>query len=262
MKKITLILLLIFLGIPITLTILFSFFAFYKYPQLLPSKFTLDYWYNFFFKNQLMIKSVITSLSVGLLSACLSTIVGFMTARGLVHNKKSKLTKVITLYSMPLFLPITALFIGVHLVMIKLSLANTLLGVIIAHMILSIPYSTNIAISFFQGIPKNMEQLARTLGCSEIVLFKKVLLPMITPGLLFSTAVCFLLSFSDYFAALLIGGGKVITLSTLLYPYISNADYGNSATLGIVFVSINIVVFFIAEYITRKLTKINTYLFE
>ena len=262
MKKSLFIILILILGLPLILTILFSFFSYYKYPQILPSQFTLGYWENFFFKNPLMMKSLGSSLFLGAMNGILATIIGFMAGRALSRQKVASNSRFVLFYTLPLFIPATALFIGVHFMMIHLSLANTFLGVILAHMILSIPYSTNIAISFFQGIPKDMEQLARTLGASEANLVKKLIIPMISPGLLFSASICFLLSFSDYFAALLIGGGKVITVSTLLYPYINNADYGNSATLGIVFVAINVGVFFIVEYITRRITKGSSYLFE
>lgn len=262
MKKIMTGLIVFLISLPMILTLLLTFFSYYRYPQLLPSQFTFNYWSNFFLKNPLMITSVMNSLLLGLMNGIASTIVGFMAGRALSKQKQNIHTRTMLFYSLPLFIPATALFIGVHLIMIRWSLTNTYLGVVLAHMIISVPYSTNIAISFFKGIPTEMEQIAQTMGCTDFKLFKKVILPLIMPGVLFSAAICFLLSFSDYFAAALIGGGKVITLSALLYPYINNADYGNSATLGIVFVSINIGIFFIAERITRKLTKVNTYLFE
>ncbi len=262
MKKIVTWLILLLISLPVLLTLLLTFFSYYKYPQILPSQGTFTYWNNFFFNNPLMLRSVFNSLFVGLMNALLSTIVGFMTGRALAKKKENAHTRTILLYSLPLFIPATALFIGVHLMMIRLNLTNTFPGVILAHMILSIPYSTNIALSFFNGIPTEMEQVARTMGCKDLNLFRRVILPLIMPGLLFSGAICFLLSFSDYFAAALIGGGKVITVSALLYPYINNADYGNSATLGIVFVSINVGIFFIAERITGRLIKVSTYLFE
>ncbi|MDF1617606.1 ABC transporter permease [Petrocella sp. FN5] len=262
MKKIITGIIILLISLPMILTFLLTVFTYYKYPQLLPSQLTFEYWNNFFFKNPLMIRSVLNSLFLGLMNGTSSTIVGFMAGRALSKQKENRHTRTMLLYSLPLFIPATALFIGVHLIMLRLSFTNTYLGVVLAHMVLSVPYSTNIGISFFKGIPSEMEQVARTIGCRDFNLFKKVILPLITPGLLFSGSICFLLSFSDYFAAALIGGGKVITLSALLYPYINNADYGNSATLGIVFVSINIGVFFITERITKRLTKVNTYLFE
>lgn len=262
MKKILPWVMVLLVSIPIVLTVLLSIFSYYRYPQLFPSKLTVEYWQNLLFLNPLMLVSVRNSILIGIINAILSTVIGFMTGRALVKLNINKHMIVTMLYSIPLFIPATALFIGVHLVIIRLSFANTMIGVVLAHMIISIPYSTNIAISFFRGIPTDMEHVARTLGCKDSNLLKKVIIPLIIPGLLFSGAICFLLSFSEYFAAFLIGGGRIITVSTLLYPFINNADYGNSATLSIVFVLINILIFFIADYLTHKLTKANHLLFE
>jgi putative spermidine/putrescine transport system permease protein len=90
-------------------------------------------------------------------------------------------------------------FIGVHLMMIQLALINTYLGVILAQMIISIPYATTISMAFYRGISRDMEDLARTLGCSNKKLFLKVMAPLMMPGILLSLSICFVLSFSEYF---------------------------------------------------------------
>ncbi|MDW7662289.1 MAG: ABC transporter permease subunit [Bacillota bacterium] len=262
MKKILLVIGLSFVLSAILLTILLSMFSYYRYPQILPSEWTLHYWLNFFSINALMMEAILNSLKIGVFTAILSTIVGFMTGRAVVSHFKSKRNVMMIVYTLPLFVPATALFIGVHMMMIKFSLNNNFWGIVISHAIIAIPYSTNIAVSFYEGISIDMENIAKTLGCGPILLFKKILLPLLMPGILLSSAICFLLSFSEYFAAFLVGGGKLVTLSTLYYPYINNGDYGNSAVLSIVFVAINLSVFAIAEYGTRKLSRISNYLFE
>ena len=58
-----------------------------------------------------------------------------------------------------------------------------------------------------------------------------------------------------------IGGGKIITLAGLMYPFVNNADIGSGAVLGVLFIVINIIVFFIAERISKKKIKVENYLF-
>jgi len=262
MKRGIFLILLIPFTITVLLTILLSFYSSYVYPEMFPDNFTLRYWENLFSKGSMTRLALLQGIHTGILTAVFATITGFFTARGVVKylDKYKNLTRIF--YTLPLFIPATALFIGVHQVMIRLALNNTLAGVVLAHCIISIPFSVNIAISFFQGISPDLENVAKTLGSNRFFLIYKILVPLLLPGIFLSFAICFLLSFSDYFAVLLIGGGNIITFPVLYYPFINNADYGNSAVMSIVFLAVNMMFFVIAEIFTKKYAKVQNYLFE
>lgn len=261
MKKVILILVVFTIAFPLFLIFLLSFFSFYKFPLLLPQNFSLTFWKNSTFGNNLFVESMLTSIFIGILNALLSSAIGILTARSITKYDFKGKKIVQLLFSVPLFIPSIALFIGIHMMMIKFSLINSYTGVILAHMMVSIPYSINIFVSFFKGISPDLEDAARTLGCKRLFLYRKVIMPLLTPGIYLSISICFLISFSEYFSTFLIGGGRVITLSMLMFPYLSNGDYGNGAVLGVVFISINLVIFFIADYLARKNLKIGNYLF-
>lgn len=261
MKRLLLLLTIIIILFPIILVVLFSIFSYYRYPLLFPEKFTLGFWQNTMLGNSQFYISVLNSIVVGTLNGILATLVGIMTARALTKYKffGDKFIKIIA--SIPLFIPSIALFMGVHLIMIKLHLVNSFTGVVLAHMLVSVPYATNIFISFFMGINPDMENAARTMGCNQRRIYSKILLPLLAPGIYLSFSIGFLISFSEYFSTFLIGGGKVRTLSSMLYPYISNGDTGNAAVLGVIFILVNVSVFFIADLLSRKKNKIDNYLF-
>lgn len=262
MKKIILIIISFVIIFPILLVLLLSFYSYYRYPLLLPEKFVLVYWINTIINNPRFYSSLLNSIFVGSLNGVFATIIGIMTSRALVKYQfiGNKAIKII--FSIPLFIPAIALFMGIHLVMIKFQLINTYAGVILAHMLISIPYATSIFISFFQGINKDMENAAKTMGCRTNRLYLKILLPLLAPGIYLSFSISFLISFSEYFSTFLIGGGRVQTLSFMLYPYIVNGDMGNAAALSVVFIAVNISVFLLADFLSHKKIKIDNYLFE
>ena len=262
MKKIILLFLLSLAGTALILTVFLSLYSTYTYPDIFPRNFTTNYWGNIFSKGSMIQSALVQGVFTGILNAVLATFIGFITARGIVKylEKYRNLTRI--LYTLPLFIPATALFIGVHQVMIRMSLNNTIMGVVLAHCIISIPFSVNIAVSFFQGISPDMEDVAKTLGSGSGRIIFRILFPLLLPGIFLSFAICFLLSFSDYFAVLLIGGGNVITFPVLYYPFINNADYGNSAAMSIVFLVVNIIFFAFVEFLTKKYARVQNYLFE
>ncbi len=262
MKKIFLVLIAITITLPIVFILLLSLFSYYRFPLLFPKDFTTEFWKTALLKNPMFIPSLLNSLILAICNGFLSTLVGIMTARALVrHNFKGK-SFIKTIYTIPLFIPSIALFLGVHTVMIRLRLINSYIGIILAHMIISIPYAVSIFIPFFQGISLDIEDAAKVLGCRTIGLYKRIIIPLIVPGIFLSFSISFLISFTEYFSTFIIGGGRVVTLATLMYPYINNFDLGNGATLGVIFIGTNLLVFFIAEYISRKKLKTDSYLFE
>ncbi len=94
--------------------------------------------------------------------------------------------------------------------------------------------------------------VAALLGASALQKYSRIILPLISGGIALSMSMTFLLSVSEYFATFLIGGGNVLTLSGLLYPYVSNFDLQNAAILCGVFLLIHLTVFFVASAFVKK----------
>ncbi|MDW7657439.1 MAG: ABC transporter permease subunit [Bacillota bacterium] len=261
MKKLLLILASLTLLLPTAVIFVASFAPSSAYPALLPGSFTLQYWENILVRNSLFLSSLINSILIGLFNGFLSSLIGMMTARALVsHNWPGK-KWLHHLSALPIFIPAIALFMGVHLILLRLQIINSLLGVVLAHMLVTIPYTTNIFVAFFHGIPVELEHAARTLGCSKWACFRNVIMPLLLPGLWLAFSMGFLISFSEYFSTFLIGGGRIITLAGLMYPYISNADANHGAVLGVLFIAVNFLVFFLAERMTKNRLKAENYLF-
>jgi putative spermidine/putrescine transport system permease protein len=250
-----------FIVIPFFLIFLLSIFSSYRYPNLLPFGFTIEYWKNLLLHNSLLIKAFSNSILIGFSGGIASTIVGFMAAKSLVKSGWFQKKRSFIFYTVPLLIPTTALFIGVHLMMIRLSIANSYTAIILTHMLILVPYATNIGISYFKAIAPEIKEIGQTLGANSWYLFRKLELPLLLPGLVFSVALCFLLSNSDFFGTFLMGGGSIITLSTLLYPYLQNTDYGNGGTLAIIFLILHGIVFYLTDSYSNQKTKQRKYLY-
>ena len=260
MRKTFLILFSISLLVPVVLVVIFSLFTGYKYPALFPNFFTLKYWGDVFLRNSLFAQSIVYSLVVGSLTGMFSTAIGFLTGRGVLKLKHKRFLRL--LFSLPLFIPATALFIGIYAIMLKLGLINNIPAVVIAHSVISIPYSVHIFISFLMGINPDMEKQAKMLGSSPFTTTKRILLPLLKPAILLSFSIGFLISLSEYLSTFLMGGGKVIMLSMVMYPYMQNADIQHGSVLAVVFIVINMSIFTVAEIITRQKSKVKSYLFD
>lgn len=256
-------LVIVFIGvvaIPFVYILLLSFFVYFRYPSLFPAKFTWNYWIHILSENSLFYSSVVNTIAIGLMVSILSTIIGQLTGRAFVRYYSEALF-IKLLVSLPLFIPATALFLGVHQVILETSLVNNFWGVCVGHILICIPYTTNISMSYYKGIPVDIEHVAKTLGANQWLVFKKVILPMMAPGITLSLSISFLISTTEYFSVFLIGGGNVITLSMLMYPFINNSEYGYASITGLVFILINLVVFISLDRFIKKYNQ-QTLLYE
>ncbi|MCH4889948.1 ABC transporter permease subunit [Acidaminobacter sp. JC074] len=242
--------------IPIIMMTLLSVFSYYKFPQVLPSNFTLDYWHDVLIKNPLFYKGLFSSIVIGLSTSLMSTIIGFLTGRALVYHLGGFSKGLALLISMPLLIPGMILFMGMHQVILITPFKNTMLGIVLVHTVITLPYTTNIAIAYFTGIPKAYEMISSTLGAGYHQTFLRITLPLLKPGLSLSLVISFLISNTEYFSTFLIGGGKVISLSMVMFPYINNADYGHSAVMGIIFLGIHLFLFLIVDRLSRKSSQV------
>ncbi len=238
---------------PMAILLLWTFVNRWSWPNLLPESYSLRGIGEIFAPHAkvfpVLFSSILLSLSVALLSA----IVGIMTARALVlYDFRGK--KLINLLSLgPNLVPAAVFAMGTHVLFIKMSLADTVLGVIIVHLIYTLPYSVYIIKDLTESIGVQMELQAYVLGASPLKSFIYVTLPLLTPGIMTSISMAYITSFSQYFISLLIGGGKVKTFSVLMVPFIAKGDRTIASAYALIFVISTLSVFIIIDKIIKKL---------
>ena len=142
---------------------------------------------------------------------------------------------------------------GIHIVFIRYGLADTMIGVIVVHLIPTTPYTVMVMASVFANYDPEYEEQARTLGADSLRTFTNVTLPAILPGLLVAGMFAFIISWGQYILTLLIGGGRVITLPLLLFSFASSGDNPLTAALSVLYLAPTIVILFItARFLTGE----------
>lgn len=156
---------------------------------------------------------------------------------------------------MPIIVPSVVVTMGIHIAFIRLRLADTYTGVVLIHLVPCVPYMVLVMTGVFANYDTALEDTARTLGAGPVRTFRYVTLPAILPGLMVAALFTFLISWSQYVTTLLIGGGRVITLPMVLFPFISGANNATAAAISLVFVAPAIVaLLFTSRSLTREST--------
>lgn len=97
--------------------------------------------------------------------------------------------------------PLPLLALPLAVLFIRTGLDDTALGLALVHTTLALPFSVLITFSLFSGIPLELEEAAWTLGCTRIQAFRKVVFPLVLPGIAASAIFAFVISWNEVFAA-------------------------------------------------------------
>lgn len=241
--------------IPIGVIAVWSLSGRWSWPQLMPDSFSLRGVNELFGGYSGALQVLGSSIVISLVVALLAVVIAVMTARALVfYDFKGKgILNFGTI--LPIIIPSTVFAMGVHVLFIKIGLADNVLGVIIVHLICSLPYAIKIMTDITAAFGSKLEEQASVLGASPDQILKDITLPCLLPGLVSSASMAYILSFSQYFITLIIGGGNVKTFSMMMVPYLQSGDRTIASAYSMVFIISTLIVFIIFEKAVKKFRK-------
>jgi multiple sugar transport system permease protein len=103
-----------------------------------------------------------------------------------------------------LMVPYASLLIPLYVLLNRVSLGNSLLGVALVLTMLQLPFSIFMMRNSFEAIPKELDEAAQIDGCSSFTTLTRVLLPAVKPGLITVGLFAFLASWNDFLAPLIL----------------------------------------------------------
>jgi putative spermidine/putrescine transport system permease protein len=162
-----------------------------------------------------------------------------------------------TVLFMPILIPALAVAMGIHMTMLKLGLANHWYGVVVVHLIPTVPYAIRIFRSGFERMGKKWEEQAFTLGGSGWATLWNVTFRFMLPSIRAAIYLTYVISISQYVLTALIGGGNVITLPLIYYPYFSSSNDMVLASFSFIFALLPLVFMVFVELFLRAIRYLN-----
>ncbi|MBI1386082.1 MAG: ABC transporter permease subunit [Rhizobiales bacterium] len=245
--------LMIFLVLPLLPLAIWSGAFNWFFPSLLPSVWSTRAWAYVFSPTAAILPALWNSAVIAGGTVAISLLIGIPAGRaiGLYDFRGKRLVEFLVLA--PTIVPPLAVVLGIHVVFIRLGLADTMAGVILVHLIPVTPYVTMILAGVFANYDPEYEEQARTLGAGPLTTIWRVMLPSIFPGVVVAGLFAFLISWSQYVVTLLIGGGQVQTLPLLLYAFVRSGDFAISGAIAIVFIGPGVLMLILtARYLTGR----------
>lgn len=184
--------------------------------SFLPKTFTLEY-YRHVIQDLNFAHNIGNSVLISLCTTAIAITISAMSAYGVVRffpKFGNVMTKVlITTYMFPPIL----LAIPYSLVMAKLGLTNTRIGLIIVYLSFSVPYAVWLLVGFFRTVPLEIEEAGRVDGANKAQIFIQIVLPLVAPGIVATAIYTFINAWNEFlYSLILINGTDKMTVSVAL----------------------------------------------
>lgn len=208
----------------------------WRFPDLWPQTMSLRAWTTALSPGSGVLQALGLTAGIAGLTTLLALVLGLPAGRALgLYRFRGKGLVILVLVA-PAILPGIALVFGLHGVFLRLGIAGTFGGVVLAHLVPVLPYVVLVLAAVFARFDPRLEDQARSLGATPVQCLLRVTLPAIWPGLLTAALFAFLVSWSQYLLTLAVGGGRVQTLPLLLFSSASAGRNDLTAAIALLYI--------------------------
>lgn len=187
--------------------------------DVLPSGFTFEHFVTVFDEGNFE-RYMLNSLLVGLATIVLSGLLALFAAVAVARFTFRFRTSVLVMVLIVQMVPLEALVIPLFLQMRDYELLNSLLGLSIVYIALSLPFAIWTLRGFVATVPKEVEEAAYIDGCSWPRMFWSVLLPLVAPGLVATSVFAFITAWNEFvFAYTFMKGHEKYTAAVGIFQF-------------------------------------------
>lgn len=171
---------------------------------------------------------LVNSLIAAVCSTVIALILGSLAAYA-IQRSGAKLSVLLVVLILCLkMIPTSSIAVPIYEIICNMGLYDTRIALIIVYAAINMPFVMWTMLSFYEGIPTTLDEAAYVDGASSLQTFRKVILPICTPGLATAFIFTLFLAWNDFLVALLLTSMKAKTFTVGLAGFLSayNLDLG------------------------------------
>jgi putative spermidine/putrescine transport system permease protein len=174
-------------------------------------------WYEDFFTSPQWLPALRNSLVVAVATTLLATPLGTLAALGLVRANFPLKPLVVGTIVSPMIVPVIIIAIAVYFAFAPLRLTGSLVGIVLAHTVLATPFVVIVVHATLQGFDSTLWRAGESLGARPLAVLRKVVLPLIAPGMLSGALFAFITSFDELVTTIFLAGPRQRTLPLQMF---------------------------------------------
>ena len=248
---------LFFLIAPIVVLIPLSFNAepYFTFTQgmltLDPDAFSMR-WYHDIIGNPQWIMSIENSIIIAVFATILATSLGTVAALGLSRPQTPFRVLLMGILISPMIVPLIITAAGMFFFYSKIGLAQTFPGLIIAHTALGIPFVIITVTATLIGFDQNLIRASASLGAHPVLTFRKVILPLILPGVISGALFAFVTSFDEIVVVLFLSGFEQRTIPRQMWVGIREQISPTILAVATILITVSVALLATVELLRRR----------
>lgn len=210
--------------------------------------------YQKVFEEQDFLKYFLNSTIVGVVSVGLSLVLGLPAAYSIARYTQKKLSVFILLARL---MPGISFLVPWYIVFSRLNLMDSYIALVLSHMLIALPIVVWIMTTYFNTIPRELEESAMVDGATRQYAFFAIILPLSGPGIITATTLSFIFSWNNFMFSQVLSMEKTKTLPIAVYNFVSYAevDWGGVMAAAVAIMTPAIILTMIFQkYVVKGLT--------
>jgi putative spermidine/putrescine transport system permease protein len=213
-----------------------------------PEKLSLR-WFKFILDQKEFIQSFYVSLVVAFFTSLFALTFGVLVSLAIVRYNFRWKTVIENIFMMPVILPSVVVGIAILQFFSIIGYYNFWMRLIIAHIIITIPYTIRSISSCLYGFNTSLEEASLIMGANHLQTFKNVLAPLIKPGIIAGALLSFIISFDNITVSLFLIGSRTVTLPVRIMLYLEWNMNPSVAAISAILIALTVITIIIAEKI-------------
>ncbi|SPF78952.1 Inner membrane ABC transporter permease protein YdcV [Aliiroseovarius pelagivivens] len=198
-------------------------------------------------------QAAINSFTIAIVAATISTTIATTAATAIVRGGKFRLrTASLGLISLPLMVPEIVTAVALLIFYNSVGFTRGYLTILVAHIAFCIPFAYLPIQARMQGIEDTFEQAAMDLYATKAQAFRRVLLPLMMPGIISGFLLAFIVSLDDFIITNFVKGAGVETLPTAIFGSVKQGLKPNIMAISTMLLSVSIVMVTISYFVSKS----------
>jgi putative spermidine/putrescine transport system permease protein len=209
-------------------------------------------WWNDMWNNAQWIRSARNSFFIATMSAVIATILGTIAALGLSRSEMPYRALITSLLISPMIVPLVITASGMFFFYSSINLAKTFTGLILAHVTLGIPFVIITVTATLSGFDRNLIKASQSLGAHSWTTFRRVIMPLIMPGMISGALFAFITSLDEIVAVIFLADVEQRTIPRQMFSGIREQISPTILAVASVLVLISIILLTVMELLRRR----------
>ena len=209
-------------------------------------------WYEDIIHNKQWLHSAKNSLIIALFATIIATTLGTVAALGLSQSHMPYRGIVMGVLISPMIVPVIISAAGMFFFYSKIGLAQTFPGLILAHAVLGTPFVVITVTATLSGFDHSLTRAAANLGANPTTTFFKVIMPLVTPGMISGGLFAFITSFDEVVVVFFLAGFEQRTIPRQMWAGIREQISPTILAVATLLVLFSVILIFTIEVLRRR----------